>query len=310
MSIDTALLTRQRLLAAKIETTTGTPIALSNSDAAMNIFDSKIEPEIPAGDRRGQSALSRIPQVPGARKANVSFKSELHGAGSSGSALWTMFLLASGMSQSGAVYSFASGAASPTTLTVGSYIDGRFKSAAGCVFDWTLTLAAGKPAMFEWTGVGVWQVPSAVSLLTPTYPTVIPPRVAGITLTVGGTSYYVNEIKISAGNTLALRQDATHVSGYHAGIVTDRAPRVTMDPEALPLGTKDWFADHLASTEAALNCVVGGTSNNIFTIAAPKMQLMNPPQEGDRDGIYTDSLEFQCNRSAAAGDDELTITQS
>ena len=46
-----------------------------------------------------------------------------------------------------------------------------------------------------------------------------------------------------------------------------------------------------------------------FVVAAPKAQYMNT-QESDRNGIQTDEIDLQLNRSAAAGDDECTFTFS
>ena len=76
-------------------------------------------------------------------------------------------------------------------------------------------------------------------------------------------------------------------------------------------GSEDPYTIWEANTERALAIELGGSSanGNRVVIDAPKLQIVNP-QEGDRNGIQTDDIEFQLNASAAAGDDELTLTFS
>jgi hypothetical protein len=45
-----------------------------------------------------------------------------------------------------------------------------------------------------------------------------------------------------------------------------------------------------------------------MTLAAPALQLTKPPSDGDRNGIYTDVLEFSCNQSGDTEDNEYTLT--
>jgi hypothetical protein len=66
----------------------------------------------------------------------------------------------------------------------------------------------------------------------------------------------------------------------------------------------------VAGTTAAFSCAVGSGSNNIITIAAPVAQLMQTPDDEDNDGYMIDSLTFALTKSAAAGDDEFSLTCS
>ena len=68
--------------------------------------------------------------------------------------------------------------------------------------------------------------------------------------------------------------------------------------------------DFLASTTAAFSITVGTGSNNAWTLAAPALQLDKDPEDGDRDGILTDALEFLCTRGTAGGQDEYSLTAS
>ena len=65
MPLATALLTRQRVLEAKTESSSGTPESLTTANGVFNIFDAKVEPTIPATEREGQASLSPLAPVPG-----------------------------------------------------------------------------------------------------------------------------------------------------------------------------------------------------------------------------------------------------
>src|SRR4051812_32816714 len=87
------LLTRQRILAAKAEATPYTAEALTATEAAMNIFDSVMEPQGQITRRPGQSALSMLPGVTGGVWNKTTFKSELFGGGSTALSYWATPLL-------------------------------------------------------------------------------------------------------------------------------------------------------------------------------------------------------------------------
>jgi hypothetical protein len=312
MSLDAPILSRQKIIAFAPETTTGTPIALQGSNGAyVNAFDAKLNYDIKPTERRGQGSLSRLNPVPGARSGKFTFSSELFGSGTAATAPgYSSLLLACGMQLTSAVYTPLTGGTS--TLTMGIYqgagTAARFKSIVGSVGDLTIKGSTGAPVMLDWSFMGVHVAPTTVTDIAPTYPTTIPPRCAGGAITIGGTAYRVGAFEIAFGNKIALRKDISQVSGYHSGYIVDRNITLKLSPEALPLTSEDWYAAHLAGTTLAFSMTVGGTAGNEFTIAAPVLQLLNPPQDEDDDDILKDGLQFQCVRNSAAGDDELSIT--
>jgi hypothetical protein len=309
MATDRALLTRLRVMAAKVETTTGTAEALTTAEGLYNVMDMSANPDIPPTEREGQGSLDDLAPVHGPRKGVWQFKHEVVGLGSAGDPAWlTNFIGSCGFALDTGVWKPSS--TDQTTLTLGAYIDGRFKSIAGAMGKVTFDFMAGKPVVGSYEYNGVWQAPSAVALLAPTYPTVIPPRWAGTAMTIGGTAYKIGKMQIVIDNTLTMREHNGNDTGYHACQITRRKITVKVSPEAQALGTKDWYAAHVAGTEAALSAAVGSSANNIITFAAPKMVLLNPPQDEDDGGIYRDALEFVCIRNTAAGDNSFSITAS
>ena len=304
-------LTRQRILAAKIETTTGTAISLTGSDAAFNVFDPSMEADIKTHERSGQSALSMLPPVAGERSGKLKFKTEIVGNGADVTPWWFIFFKACGfVNLTGGELTPKSGASDAVTLTMGFYQDGRFKSIVGASGDFTINAEVGKPIMVDWEFQGGWVAPSDAALLTPTYPTVQPVAFQGATVTIGGTAYVLSKVQIKANNKIALRKSQASTSGVLSALVVDRKITISVDPEALTLATKDWYADHLAGTTAAFSMALGSAQYNTTTITAPAIALMSAPKDGDNDGVLTDELEFLCTRGTAGGDDELKITQS
>lgn len=309
MAVDVPLLRHRSVTALKVETTTGTPISLSASDAAFNIFNAEITPDIPFNRREGQGgSLDPIPGVAGSRGAKVKFETEIYGAATVPA--WGDCLLAAGFTLSSRTYTISTTNINTTTLTMGFYKDGRFLSASGVKLNWNLKGQSGGVAMSTWEGTGLWVAPSAVALLTPSYPTTAPPRVASCTLTIGAVTYKISNFEIDMGNEIVYREDVTDPSGYHSAAIVNRNITVKVDPESLAIGTKDWWADYAAATEAAFVLAIGTSANNITTISMPKLQLAAAPEMGERNGMNIDNLVFQANRSASAGDDSATVVFS
>lgn len=240
----------------------------------------------------------------------VTFKHEVVGSGSATDPTWmSVFLACCGFVGDTGTYSPKSGASA--TATIGGYVDGRLFNVLGAMGKVTFDAEAGKPMVGSYEFNGVWAAPTATDLVTPTYPTVIPPRFAAATLTFGGTAYRIPKVSIVIDNTLVMRQEGNgSASGYHACGIFGRKISVKVNPEALPLGTQDWYAGHLAGTTYALSLVLGATTHNIITFTAGNLVLLNPPQYEDDNGIYRDSLEFVATSTSSTGDDELTIAAS
>lgn len=307
MATDGAILVRDRVVAAAIETTTGTAATLAGADGAMNWYDAKISADIPATDRQQAGTLTAPPAVPGARTGKLSGRTEVYNAATAPLS-FSRLLLACGFAASTGVYTPLTGSQTTLTLGVCEGSSARLKTALGCMGNVKISGEYGKPSYFNWDFMGKWAATQTVTKLVPTLPTTVPARTAGITLTIGGVSYKIGKYELDMGNKCILRQDVTDVTGYHSAYITDRKPLFKVPVEALPFGTIDWWANHLAGTTAALNLVIGSGTNGTVTIAAPAMQHYEPPQDEDRDGTMLDSLNFLLTSTTADG--ELSITLS
>ena len=313
MSLDTApLLTRMRRFAAKVETTTGTPITLSNTDATTPVFSDPAQPiinyEAEMIDRPNNGSLSPMKKRVGARQGKATFETEIYGAGASGVPSWTKFLLACGMANNAGVFTPVTGAI--TTLTMSSFLGAGAitKTIAGAMGTAVWTLNRGSPARAAWTFSGKYIAPSTTTIATPTYDAVDAPLVAEATLLIGGVKYIMPQVVFDFGNTVIMRQDINDHTGFRAAYITARAPTVKISPEAVGLTSQDWYAAFVAGTTFSLAVTLGTDANNIIQLAIPNMQLNTAPNEGDRDGEATNELEFLCTEATAGGNDEYSIT--
>lgn len=304
------LLKRKRVLAAKVETAIGTAESLTASEGAFNAYNLMIQPQITNEQREGQGAFNHLASVPGARRGVATFRTDLGWDGTTTLPTWaTVLLPACGFVESSQVFTPRSEApgSNVKTLTIGDYVDGVFKSIAGAVGDFQLVMPSGRMAYIDWTFTGVWQAPTDVALIAPTYPTASPIRFADATMTYNSVAQKVESTTLAAGNEVILREDPSTAAGFISGLITNRAPRVTANPEAVLVATQDRFGAWIAATESALAFTLKGPSDSTITISCPKAQINND-QEGDRGRMVTDEIEWTCNKNGTTNDEEVSIT--
>lgn len=306
---------RLRLFCAKVESALGTAETLNAATGVANIIEmgrtnnSKFV-QVPAqnsfGQRKGMAT---------SRMGSMNFSLFAHGLGSSGLPYWANWLTGCGGVFAAQV--LAPVADNAVGLTCGIYrglsTAAILQSIKGAMGSAVWNLMAGEPCRIDFSMTGV-QVPDAtVTLPTVTHPTTTPPNCTANVITIGGTEYIIDSLIFDMGNTVSMRQAAGASggsAGYLSAWIPNRMPKVRISPEALPLSTKDWEDVFYSNTTVALSAAIGSASNNTITIAAPALQLSAPPGDGDREGIYTRSLEFQCNQNSDTEDSEYSIVFS
>jgi len=300
---------KKRLMAAKIETTIGTAIAVANADANENFFDPMIQQNITVEEQQGQGGFGRLVGVPGARTGTATFRTNLYYDGTN-IPFWAANLLpACGWVNSGGVFTPRSEApgSNVKTITIAGYFDGQIKTLAGCMGTFQIVLPAGGLAYIDWTFTGKWIAPTSGSLLTPTYPTTKPFRYATATTTYDSVALCLQQVTIDAGNNVIMRECAADATGFGSALVTDRYPKITANPEAVALGTRNPWQQFLNSDEENFTVEIPTPGGGILAITAPKAQLLNV-QKSDRNGLIVDDLEFGCNKNGATHDQELAIS--
>jgi len=303
------LLTKRRVLAAKIEATIGTAIALtSGTDGIINAYDVQLDPDIPFNKRMAAGAFGRQAGVVGAYGGGVKFKIEAVGSGTAGTApAWANVLLpACGMTNAGGgLFSPISAFSGQNSITIANLEDGAKKFLAGAMGSWTFDGEDGKVGTFTFDFKGVWQPVVDAGMFTPQFSSIIPPRFAGATLTIGSYTPTCSKFSLKYGTVIDLRQTVTPAAGYISAVVTDRETTGTLDPEMTLVASYDAYGIWLAGTTAALTMTIGSGGTG-FTISGPELQYTGP-KEGNRNGIVTTDLPFQLCQNGSTVDSEVSI---
>jgi hypothetical protein len=305
------MLKRKRILAAKIEATSGTAEVLAAADAAFNCYNVAIQLEIEKTPREGQGSLGHLSSVTGGHKGKVTFSIDLGWDGTATEPLWAdTFLTACGLVKATNTFRPSSSVPSTSvkTLTIGVYEDGMFKSIRGASGNMKLICEAGKMVTAEFEFSGIWVAPTDVALLAPTYPTVAPLRYARGVTTFSGVDLFAQSVTLDLANTITYRESAAanNVSGYISTVITNRRPTITVNPESKLVATRDDFGQFLASTEAAFVYEIAGPTTSKIVITAPKAS-MESIAEGDRSMLQTNDITFLCGQNGSTADQEIEL---
>lgn len=307
------ILTRQRLLCAKVESVLGTPEVLGASEGAMNVIEMDRAPATPFTSIPAQNGLGQRKGRRGAASQTINFSLHAVGNGTTGLPYWADLLKACG----GA---FTSQTFSPVTnngtgMTVGMLRGSgttNLYRIAGAMGNAVWNFKAGEVCPIQFSFTGKTYSAGTLTMPTVTHPTVDPPIFAGGTLTIGGTQYPIDTLSFDFGNTVVMREDANDSSGsgYVSAWVANRMPKMTLAPEAQYVATKDFDDLFYSGTTQAIVAKIGTSANNTITVTAPAAQLLAPPGDGDRNGILTSELQFQLNQNGDTEDSEYTIVFS
>lgn len=301
------LLMRKRVLAVKTETTPGTAIALAAADGAMNAYDVVIQPAITVEEREGQGAFNYLPGVPGARSGTCTFRTDL--VIGSTQPLWASTLLPACGVVGTSAYTPRTEALGTNvkSVTIGVYEDGKIEKIVGAVGNVRFVFPTGRMAFAEWTFTGVYVDEEDVAMIDPDHPTQKPPRFASGACTYATVAQKVEQVAFDVGNTVIMREDPTTAGGFISGLITNRYPKITANPESVLVAAEDRYGDWIDCTEAAFAISVPGPSSSSVAISVPKAAIINK-QGGDRSGMQIDDLEWACNANGNDEDEEFTLT--
>lgn len=302
------MLKRKRAFAAKNETTPGTAESLTNAEGAFNAYNVMAQANIAMEEREGQGGFNYLSAVPGGYGGTLTFRTDLGWDGTSTEPTWASVLFpACGWVDTSGTFNPVTEApgSNVKTATIGVFMDGVLKRLAGAMGTFQVVLPAGRMGYIDWTFTGVWQDPTTVAMITPTYPTASPLRFASATVTYTSDNLKVEQVTIDAGNNVILREDASTAAGYSTALITNRNPRITANPEFVSLSNPTTtFADWIASGTGEFSVTLDGPSTSTLEISAPVAQILNA-QEGDRNGMVIHDIEWACLKNSATTDQEL-----
>lgn len=302
------MIVKKSLLLAKAETTYDTdptPTAASN---ALAVQDAQIKENAGVIERNVQiTTLGGFASILGEQWAEISFKVPVIGSGTAGTAPRVGALLkACGCSET--VVSNTSVTYAPISASIGSvtlylYKDGRLHIMTGCRGSVKLVYSAGKELMMEFNFMGRYAAPTLVALPTPTFESTVtaPPVCKSTTFQYNSKStLVVGSLELDLGINTVKRtslNDANAIAGFE---ITDRKPKVTIDPEATIETSYAFRSDRLTTTRA-LSIVATRAAGNIVTLSIPRFNITKV-EYGDRDGILVEKLEGEAVESTSLND--------
>jgi len=302
------LRTQRAVIAAKVEAVEGTAEVLAAANGILALAGSyqRNQDLLPRNVLR--PTISQMPSVPGRRTATITAQVEMRGSGTAGTAPdWGPLMRACGFSETVVPVTSVTYAPISTgdiSATVAHYMDGMRKQIAGSRGSVSFGGAVGEICIMNFNMLGVEDTVTDQAILTPTYTTVVPKPLKGLTFTLHGSSVVGSAFSIDLGVVLTPRGDFTKTSGYISTFLGDRLPVCNFVVEEPLVAGKDWYGILEAGTEANIVITITGAAGNIISITAPKFQVTNITEQ-DEGGIAKLSIDGKFNLSS--GDDEISI---
>jgi hypothetical protein len=309
------MITRKKVIGAKVETTQGTAVALTSTDF-IYALDIQVDPEAELLPRDYNStSLDPFAQLVGKKYYACKFKTPLLPSGSLGVAPNISPLLqACGMTETisaGVSVTYAPTSAAVANFygpgkscTIKVYEDGILHVIAGAMGNPKFVLEAGKIPMIEWDFKGVYVAVTDVAFPANTPQSTYPPIMKSATLSLQGYAATVQKFEIDFGNVVTEKPDINAANSLLGFQITDRKPAGSTDPESTLVATHDFYGKFISGAEASSSIVIGSGAGNICTITLPKTQY-GKITKADRGGIMVYNTPLMFNRNT--GDDWISI---
>lgn len=311
----------KKLLVLKLETTSGTAIAMTNSDADIKFAPDSITLDASIDEYVQEVASGRHsigPSTMGSRMGTVSAVAPLllpATAGTApkiGKAFKSCGWLETTVAETFVAYTPNAGydEGNGVTATIAVYFipttgDALIATFKGCLGEVEIGLDKwGNPftAKFDWTGafVGV-TYGSALALTSPD--TGYAPALKGTAVTVGGTAIQTNKLLLKAGNSIVM-DPAADATGYKAAVITRRQPTWAMDRKMI--ASDGVYTNWAAGTQVALSAETDVVNSQKIQLTAPAGSLQGDGVKfADRDNINAWDMTFRLGE--ASGNDEHSI---
>jgi hypothetical protein len=308
-----------RVLGVKAETTPGTKVSLVAADAAMNVYDADIMPELQWEDRMSQNGFGTLRSYHTGQVGKATFKIDLAYGGTSIPAYLTTLLSGCGIVLN--TRKFQSKLEAPDApsaavkcLTIGLWMDGKFGCIYGAAGNVKMEAKSSQIVTFEFEFTGILDVEVDTAIVAPTYPdeNAIKIRAAGGVTTFNSVAMCMDSVTVDFGGQVIGKKCISAEKGFDFFMVANRMPKVTASPESKYVAQQDRLLAMLNSEVYPLvlqfpaTGYVAGTDAKSIKFIAPKAQLKGK-KPGNREGIATDDLEFQCNIDPATPNNEFSM---
>lgn len=303
---------RKKVLVAKIEGTYGvdaTP-AGANAILATNVQLTPLDAQEISRELE-RPYLGGQPNILVNAHVSLQFEVEVAGAGAAGTAPgYGVLHRACSLSETidatpgseKVTYQPVSGGQESCTLWIN--IDGTLHRMVGVRGNLTMRVRAGQIPKWVYSLKGLFVAPTATAAVAPDFTKFQVPQVvsdANTSFTIDGFAAVTEEFELDMGNDVQGR----FLVGQEEIVLPDRNTRGSVNIEAPPLGTKDFFAAARAHARVPLALAHGTGAGNVVELAAPKVQI-GRPSYAESQGVT--HLAMPLAFTPDAGDDEFVIT--
>lgn len=312
--------TRNTVILAKIEATTGTDAVPTGAANALLVSNQNIDLNITSVDRTNiRSYMGASEQLAGSRNVSVSFDVELSGSGTAGTApAWGALLQACAFAEvvtAGQRVEYNPISTGFKSLTIYYYDDGVLHKALGCMGNVKFSAEEGQIPKLSFAFTGIDGGVTAANNASPTLTAWKTPKVVnndnsgkvtlGATYSTGelsgGTEYCSRGITLDAGNQVSYLSMLGPCTGVD---ITDRSSTGSLTLDLDAAGEVAAFNAVIANTLTSVGLVHGSAAGEKVILFAPAVQRINPKHQ-DNDGRI--HIGFDLRLTPLSGNDELRI---
>jgi hypothetical protein len=306
-----SVLTRRRLLLAKIESTYASDSSPTGTNAIL-VRNLDIQPLVADTVNRDlvRPYMGQADQLLAQTRVEVTFEVELAGSGTAGTApAYGPLLRSCGLEETlvtdtSATYAPESSGFESSTLYY--HQDGIRHKVTGCRGSFEISGEVGGIPVISFSMTGIYNAPTDETLPTPTYSNQATPLLfkQGNTssFSVFGFSGVMQSYNFNIANSVVFRE---LVGGSQEILITDRAPSGTVVIEAPTITDKDFFTVATGTSTGSITFQHGSTAGNIVTMTTAQSDLGNLTYS-DSDGIQMLNMPFIAVPTNS-GNDELSL---
>lgn len=301
------------VILAKIEASYGVDSTPTTAANAIFCEEPEIEPIVKTLERNQvRQAYGNVLPIRVGEGMKITFKTEVAGSGAAGTAphigplLRACNLVETINALVSAVYDPSSDGDGGESVVIYFYRHNLLHKITGCRGTFKLEAKTNEIAKLSFEFTGLYAGPLDQALPTdPVDPGVIPPVFRSASLAIDAYAAVIESLSVDLGNSITSRPDANSATGILEYYVSDRKVAGEIDPEAVALATKDFWAMWQNSTAVAFTATIGQVAGNRCVIAGPKVAI-DDLKYGDRENrlTYAMPLMFTPNN----GDDEVSFT--
>jgi len=307
MAASGGLLTGRTVLLAKTESSYGTDSAPAVSANEVEVFGLTIKPGFDKIERKPlRASISPLQSFKSKLLWDITFDTELKGDGTPGTVgrLDPLFK-ACGMTATvltGTSVTYAPG--NPTgSCTIWVYKDGVCFKAQGCRGNFEISAEAGKIAMIKWTFKGIYNVPTDIPIVSPTYTTTIGQMCESLAMAVSGFAGYTRSYSINMNNVVNERPSLNATNAMVGVVLASRQPTGKMLIEAELTSTEPMWTEFDADTLTNFTVAHGAVTGNIITITGTAHCNYDNIEPTDESGAFMYDISF----GFSGTDNEISI---